>query len=169
MGESFQPWALNLPPEFLNYVEQVAEPVINQDGYDKLLRDMKQRKLLVKVVIMRALGYKVFRAKLLGADETEEVRTIMGSGLVTKYFHFEVAKLTAQISLMLHSLSKFLYGFPPTLNPDDPEKPSHIREDASGTRRSFKTDQACKHAPSDGEDRVHVQHLPFQAGRPRRR
>jgi len=159
-GEFHQPWAADMSPEFLRYVEQVAEADPAVGGWDNLLRDTVQRKWLIVAVIMRILEVKVFGADLWGADAEEKevllglekalltregriqhpltrkrrngvanppspgfsrnavrshmVRTIVGKGPVTKYFHPEVAQLTAQVALLFNPLSDFLYRRPPT-------------------------------------------------------
>jgi len=71
-GQFHQLWAVDMTPEFLNYVEQVAEPDINQGGWDEIIHNTKQRKFLVKAVVMRILEIKVFGAELLGATQQED-------------------------------------------------------------------------------------------------
>lgn len=80
-----QLWALDMTPEFLNYVEQVAEPDINQGGWDAIIQNTKQRKLLIKAVLMRILEVKVFGAELLGAaPEEDEMMMRLEKGLFTQ-------------------------------------------------------------------------------------
>ena len=50
----------------------------------------------------------------------QQVRTILGFGSITRNFHSEIAKLTAQITLLLQPLSEYLYALPPNANKDDP-------------------------------------------------
>lgn len=70
-GTSHKPWSsVNHTPEFLYWVEQVAE-ADPRTGWDALLRNSEERKWLVMAVVMRVLRIKVFDEELFGADERE--------------------------------------------------------------------------------------------------
>lgn len=71
-GEFHQPWAIGMTPEFLRYVEQVAEADPELGGWNKLLRDTTERKWLVMAVLTRILEAHVFGADLFGADAEEK-------------------------------------------------------------------------------------------------
>jgi hypothetical protein len=71
-GEFYQPWTLDFKPEFLNYVEQVAEPDPMRGGWNALLRDTGNRKSLISAILMRILQNNVFSENLFGADKREE-------------------------------------------------------------------------------------------------
>ncbi|KAH8596558.1 hypothetical protein B0O99DRAFT_705806 [Bisporella sp. PMI_857] len=147
-GEFHQLWALDWSPRFIEYVQSVAEPDINQGGWDALLRSTNQRKFLIKAVLVKILEYKVFGVSLFGGTEQEknlflgleralisrdgfarqelrakQARTIIGFNPVTSRFHEEVALLTAQVALMFLPLSNYLYALPPQ-DPDAKANPS---------------------------------------------
>jgi hypothetical protein len=71
-GEFHQPWVANLAPEFVSYVEQVAESDPAVGGWEDLLRDTQQRRWLIVAVIMRILEVQVFQTDLWGADQQEK-------------------------------------------------------------------------------------------------
>jgi hypothetical protein len=71
-GEFHQPWVANIAPEFVSYVEQVAESDPAVGGWEDLLRDTQQRRWLIVAVIMRILEVQVFQADLWGADQQEK-------------------------------------------------------------------------------------------------
>jgi hypothetical protein len=71
-GETYEPWAVNHTPEFLNYVLLVAEQDPEQGGWDKVLRDTAQRKWLLMGVLTRILEVKVFDEDLWGATKEEK-------------------------------------------------------------------------------------------------
>lgn len=72
-GDFYQPWAANLGTEFTAYVEQIAVADPATGGWDGLLRNSRQRALLVMAVIMRVLEIRVFGAELWGANEEQSM------------------------------------------------------------------------------------------------
>jgi hypothetical protein len=76
-GEFHQPWAAGMAPEFLRYVEQVAEADPMISSWDKLLQDTAQREWLIVAVLTRILEIHVFGADLWGAD-TQEKELLLG-------------------------------------------------------------------------------------------
>ncbi|KAH6702961.1 hypothetical protein BKA61DRAFT_418565, partial [Leptodontidium sp. MPI-SDFR-AT-0119] len=134
-----EPWLeAKMTPEFVKWAEQVAEPDPRFGSWDELLRDKSLRKWFVMAVLMKVFKVKVFDLYLFGATreqtqlmhqvdraflgregfQREELRakqasTILGFASVTAYFYPSVAKLTAQIALMLSPLTTYLYTLPP--------------------------------------------------------
>ena len=70
-GEFHQPWALDFAPEFVNYVELVAEPDLESGGWDALLRETGLRISLVKAVLMKILQDKILDEDLFGTEKRE--------------------------------------------------------------------------------------------------
>lgn len=60
-----------MTPEFVAWVEQVAEPDPNLGTWDDLLRDTQQRKWLVMAILMKILKVKVFDADLFAANQEQ--------------------------------------------------------------------------------------------------
>jgi hypothetical protein len=67
-----EPWAAGMTPEFVRYVEMVAEEDPELYGWDNLLRDTKQRQWLIVAVLVRILEVKIFGTDLWGADKEEK-------------------------------------------------------------------------------------------------
>ncbi|KAH7319496.1 hypothetical protein BKA65DRAFT_569898 [Rhexocercosporidium sp. MPI-PUGE-AT-0058] len=134
-----EPWLeCKMTPEFVKWAEQVAEPNPRFGSWDELLRDRVMRKWFVMAVVVKIFKVKVFDVYLFGATreqvqlihqvdraflgregfQREELRakqasTILGSASVTETFYPSVAKLTAQIALLLSPLTTYLYSLPP--------------------------------------------------------
>jgi hypothetical protein len=71
-GKFHEPWAAGMTPEFVNWVEMVAEPDPGLGGWDTLLRNTKQRQWLIVAILMRIIQVKVLNADLWGADKEEK-------------------------------------------------------------------------------------------------
>ncbi|CZT51897.1 uncharacterized protein RSE6_13119 [Rhynchosporium secalis] len=136
---SSEPWLeCKMTPEFLKWAEQVVEPNPRFGSWDELLRDKEMRKWFVMGVVMKVLKRKVFDKYLFGCGEVEEelflqtdraflgregfqredvraklTSTLLGHASVPSLFYLSVAKLTAQVSLMLAPLTTYLYSLPP--------------------------------------------------------
>ncbi|KAG4427531.1 hypothetical protein IFR05_016987, partial [Cadophora sp. M221] len=141
-----EPWLeFKATPEFVKWAEQGAEPDPRFGSWDEMLRDRELRKWFVMAVVMKVFKVKVFDLYLFGAtaEETqlmhqvdraflgregfqrEELRakqasTILGSASVTANFYPSVAKLTAQIALLLSPLTTYLYSLPPPVGTPAP-------------------------------------------------
>jgi hypothetical protein len=71
-GSFHQPWAAGMSPEFMRYVEDVAEADPMDGSWDKLLQNTVQREWLVVGIIMRVLEIQVFGLNLWGMDQQEK-------------------------------------------------------------------------------------------------
>ncbi|KAJ5037559.1 uncharacterized protein L3040_007731 [Drepanopeziza brunnea f. sp. 'multigermtubi'] len=143
--EDGSPWALGMTPEFVRWAEEVADPDWEargpMAGWDELLKDSTQRKWLLVGVLTKIFKVKVFDEYLFGASKEQKeacfaldraflgregfqrrivlsttVRTVLGANAVTESFYPSVAKLSAQIFLMLQPLTNYLYSLPPPSN-----------------------------------------------------
>ncbi|KAI9047837.1 hypothetical protein LZ554_008545 [Drepanopeziza brunnea f. sp. 'monogermtubi'] len=143
--EDGSPWTLGMTPEFVRWAEEVADPNWEargpMAGWDELLKDSTQRKWLLVGVLMKIFKVKVFDEYLFGASKEQKeacfaldraflgregfqrrivmsttVRTVLGANAVTESFYPSVAKLSAQIFLMLQPLTNYLYSLPPPSN-----------------------------------------------------
>ena len=70
-GEFYQPWSINMTPEFLAWAEQVAEPDPTDGSWDRILRDASQRKWFIMAILAKVLKVKVFDTNLFGANQQE--------------------------------------------------------------------------------------------------
>ncbi|KAI9744442.1 MAG: hypothetical protein M1818_001971 [Claussenomyces sp. TS43310] len=123
------PWLQDLPVEFMNYAELVAEPDWHSGGWTRLMCDVSQRKFLIIGILARILESKVFSELLFGADEYQTamletmektlvlqdgyertalrahtVRTLLGNYAVPQEFDSTVTRLTAQVIYLLRPL-----------------------------------------------------------------
>jgi hypothetical protein len=71
-NDNLEPWTLNFSPEFLRYVEVVADEDPYSGGWDPLLKNTIQRQWLVVAILSRIIVVKVFSTDLWGADEEEK-------------------------------------------------------------------------------------------------
>ncbi|KAK0115578.1 hypothetical protein ONS96_014030 [Cadophora gregata f. sp. sojae] len=136
---SDEPWdKCKMKPEFIKWAEIVAEPEPRQGSWDELLRDRGLRKWFVMAVVVRVLRVKVFEEYFFGGTGEEvalmhqvdraflgregfqreqlrasQARTILGSSPVPELFYPSVAKLTAQLALLLTPLTTYLYSLSP--------------------------------------------------------
>lgn len=67
-----EPWAIDMPVEFLRYVELVAEPDPAVGGWDELLTNTDSRVFVIIAVIVRILEVKVFAPNLWGNTKEGE-------------------------------------------------------------------------------------------------
>ncbi|QSZ37498.1 hypothetical protein DSL72_008596 [Monilinia vaccinii-corymbosi] len=136
-----EPWAINMPDEFLRYTQLVAEPDPIVGGWDEILTDTKTRKYLIVGIIVRILEVKVFAPNLWGnTKEGEEllhsldralldregysrqelrsksIRTLLGGASITPNFHSDCSTLTAQIMLLFAPLFDYLTLLPARLD-----------------------------------------------------
>ncbi|KAH7403169.1 hypothetical protein BKA64DRAFT_776521 [Cadophora sp. MPI-SDFR-AT-0126] len=142
-----EPWEkCKVTPEFLKWAEMVAEPEPRMGCWDELLRDRRLRKWFVMAVLVRVLRVKVFEELLFGGTREQvllmhqvdraflgregfqrdslrasQARTILGASPVTQLFYPSVAKLTAQLFLLLAPLTSYLYSLPPPPNTPAPQ------------------------------------------------
>ncbi|OWP00253.1 hypothetical protein B2J93_3779 [Marssonina coronariae] len=136
------PWTLGMTPEFVRWAEQVADPEWESStrtgGWDELLKDSRLRKWFLMAILMKIFKTKIFDEYLFGASKEQKeacfaldrafltregfqrtsvrattVRAVLGLGAVTESFYPCVAKLSAQICLMLQPLTTYLYSLPP--------------------------------------------------------
>ncbi|KAB8304278.1 hypothetical protein EYC80_003690 [Monilinia laxa] len=139
-----EPWALDMPNEFLRYAELVAEPDPVVGGWDEILRSAETRKFLIVGIIVRILEVKVFAPNLWGnTKEGEEflhsldrallesegysrqqlrsrsIRTLLGGASLTPNFHADCSMLTAQVMLLFAPLFNYL-TLPPASRTDIP-------------------------------------------------
>ncbi|KAF8852203.1 hypothetical protein BDZ45DRAFT_116349 [Acephala macrosclerotiorum] len=137
-GAFYEPWAAGFSPEFIAWAEQIAEPDPSMGGWDNILRNTEQRQWFIMGILMRIIQRKIFDEDLFGSNQqqrelmhgldralfaregfsrqalrSETVRTIIGRAPVTENFYHEVATLTAQVSLLLHPLTSYLYQLAP--------------------------------------------------------
>ena len=71
-GEASELLSGSLSPEFLNYVQQIAEADPNGENWDVLLKDREQRKWLLVGIMWKILEYKVYNEGLWGATQEEK-------------------------------------------------------------------------------------------------
>ncbi|TVY88802.1 hypothetical protein LAWI1_G004798, partial [Lachnellula willkommii] len=146
LGDFHQPWALKWNPEFVFWAEQVAEDDPRVGSWDELLRDSSERKWFLVAVLVKILKVKIFDADLWGANQqqkelllaiersmfqrdgytrtalrAETCRSIIGAGAVTENFYEEVAKLNAQVYLLLEPLTSYLYRLDPSAGKTIPD------------------------------------------------
>jgi hypothetical protein len=82
-GDFYEPWAVNMAPEFVVWAEQVAEPDPNLGTWDDLLRHTEQRKWFVMAIVMKILKIKVFDADLFGASQEQaELLHVLSKALI---------------------------------------------------------------------------------------
>ncbi|PBP24219.1 hypothetical protein BUE80_DR004814 [Diplocarpon rosae] len=135
------PWTLPMTPEFVRWAEQVADPEWEAStrtaGWDELLKESRLRKWFLMAVLVKIFQVKIFDEYLFGASKEQQeacfaldraflsregfqrtlvrattVRTVLGPTAVTESFYPCVAKLSAQICLMLQPLTTYLYSLP---------------------------------------------------------
>ncbi|TVY34420.1 hypothetical protein LOCC1_G007075 [Lachnellula occidentalis] len=134
LGDFHQPWALKWSPEFIFWAEQVAEDDAQVGSWDELLRNSEERKWFLVAILVKIIKVKIFDADLWGANQqqkelllaiersmfqrdgytrtalrAETCRSIIGAAAVTENFYEEVAKLNAQVFLLLEPLTSYLY------------------------------------------------------------
>lgn len=66
------PWAVDMGPEFLNYVKEIAVEDPIDGGWNDLLMDAEQRKWLIVGFLTKVVERKIFNEFLWGADKQEE-------------------------------------------------------------------------------------------------
>ncbi|PVH69592.1 hypothetical protein DL98DRAFT_598537 [Cadophora sp. DSE1049] len=144
---SDEPWEkCKMTPEFLKWAEMVAEPEPRMGCWDELLRDRGMRKWFVMAVLVRVLRVKVFEEYLFGGTgeqttlmhqvdraflgregfqrdslRASQTRTILGSSPITELFYPSVARLTAQLALLLTPLTSYLYSLSPPPGTPSPQ------------------------------------------------
>ncbi|ESZ98077.1 hypothetical protein SBOR_1533 [Sclerotinia borealis F-4128] len=136
-SEFHEPWAVEMPDEFLRYCELVAEPDPAVGGWDELLINTESRRFLIVGIIVKILEVKVFAPSLWGNNEEGEellhgldralldgegyarqalrsrsIRTLLGGASVTPNFHSDCTTLTAQMILLLGPLFNYLTILP---------------------------------------------------------
>ncbi|TVY29964.1 hypothetical protein LHYA1_G001328 [Lachnellula hyalina] len=139
LGDFHQPWALKWNPEFIFWAEQVAEDDPQVGSWDELLRNSSERKWFLVAILVKIIKVKIFDADLWGANQqqkelllalersmfqrdgytrtalrAETCRSIIGARAVTENFYEEVAKLNAQVYLLLEPLTSYLYRLEPS-------------------------------------------------------
>ncbi|KAI9648226.1 hypothetical protein NHQ30_002858 [Ciborinia camelliae] len=132
-----EPWAVNMPVEFLRYVELVAEPDPAVGGWDEMLINTETRNFLIVAIIVKILEVKVFAPSLWGNTKEGEdllhgldralldsegysrqelrsksIRTLLGAASITPNFHSDCTTLTAQIMILLGPLFNYLTMLP---------------------------------------------------------
>ncbi|KAA8574897.1 hypothetical protein EYC84_004136 [Monilinia fructicola] len=147
-----EPWALDMPDEFLRYAELVAEPDPVVGGWNEMLISTETRKFLIVGIIVRILEVKVFAPNLWGnTKEGEEflhgldrallnsegysrqelrsksIRTLLGGASLTPNFHVDCSILTAQVMLLFAPLFNYLTLLPalPTVPKNTPPSCKH--------------------------------------------